>query len=113
MSRQRPVHLPKHTRLLQRLGENLRLARKRRKLTTSQVAERAGISRSTLYHLENGESNTSLGSLLQVLVALSLENDLAQLAADDLLGQKLMDAGLDQPQRSSKRPTQRAKRAES
>ena len=109
MPRERPVHLPKHARLLQRLGENLRLARKRRKLTTSQVAERSGISRSTLYHLEKGESNTSLGSLLQVLVALRLENDLAQIAADDLLGRKLMDAGLEQPRRSLKRPAQRDK----
>ena len=94
---------------MQRLGENLSLARKRRKLTTSQVAERSGISRSTLYHLERGESNTSLGSLLQVLVALRLENDLSQIAADDLLGRKLIDAGLEQPRRSSKHQSQRDK----
>jgi transcriptional regulator with XRE-family HTH domain len=83
--------------LLERLGENLRLARRRRRLTTSQVAERAGISRSTLYHLEKGEANSSLGTLLQVLVALRLENDLASIAADDELGRKLMDIELNKP----------------
>lgn len=94
MSRNRPVLFPNHQRLLEQLGERLRLARKRRKLTTGQVAERAGISRSTLYHLEMGEANSSIGTLLQVLMALRLEDDLALLGKDDVLGQKLMDAQL-------------------
>ena len=94
MSRNRPVLFPNHQRLLVQLGERLRLARKRRKLTTGQVAERAGISRSTLYHLEMGEANSSMGTLLQVLMALRLEDDLALLGKDDVLGQKLMDAQL-------------------
>ena len=94
MARQRPVLFPKHQRLLEQLGENLRLARRRRKLTTGQVAERAGISRSTLYHLEKGDANSSLAVLLQVLVALKLENDLVKLASDDELGRKLADIEL-------------------
>ena len=94
MSRNRQVLFPNHQRLLEQLGERLRLARKRRKLTTGQVAERAGISRSTLYHLEMGEANSSMGTLLQVLMALRLEDDLALLGKDDVLGQKLMDAQL-------------------
>jgi transcriptional regulator with XRE-family HTH domain len=94
MARQRPVLFPKHQRLLEQLGENLRLARKRRRLTTSQVAERAGISRSTLYHLEKGDANSSLAVLLQVLVALKLENDLSKIASDDELGRKLADIQL-------------------
>lgn len=99
MPRQRPTHLPKHQRLLEQVGENLRLARRRRRLTTNQVAERAGISRSTLYHLEKGEANTSLGTLLQVLVALKLETDLGRLASDDQLGRKLMDIELNKRSR--------------
>lgn len=94
MSRNKPVLFPNHQRLLEQLGERLRLARKRRKLTTSQVAERAGISRSTLYHLEMGEANSSIATLLQVLMALRLEDDLALLGKDDVLGQRLMDAQL-------------------
>jgi transcriptional regulator with XRE-family HTH domain len=94
LSRNKPTPFPTHQRLLVQLGERLRLARKRRKLTTGQVAERAGISRSTLYHLEKGEANSSLGTLLQVLVSLRLEDDLTLLGKDDVLGQRLMDAQL-------------------
>ena len=101
MPRQRPNYLPKHQRFLEQLGENLRLARKRRRLTTGQVAERAGVSRSTLYHLEKGEANSSIGTLLQVLVALKLENDLAKLASDDELGRKLLDIELNRTRRRS------------
>ncbi len=93
------------------LGERLRLARKRRKLTTGQVAERAGISRSTLYHLEMGEANSSLGTLLQVLVSLRLEDDLTLLGKDDVLGQRLMDAQLLGSSRKRPTPERRKKTA--
>ena len=95
--------LPKYERLLTQLGENLRLARLRRDLTTSQVAERADISRSTLYLLEKGEPGTSLGNFLRVLAVLGLDNDLAKVAADDELGRKLMDAALGSRERASKK----------
>ncbi len=95
-----PIHLlPKHQRLLASLGENLRLARLRRRLSAEQVAERAGISRSTLHLVENGSAGTSLGKLLNVLVVLGMESDLAHLAAHDLLGRKLEDARLTETRR--------------
>ncbi|WP_442892817.1 helix-turn-helix domain-containing protein [Emticicia sp. 17c] len=37
-----------------RMGENIKLARKRRNLTTIQVSERIDIDRSNLYHIEKG-----------------------------------------------------------
>lgn len=111
MSRKKPVLFPVHQRLLVQLGERLRLARKRRKLTTGQVAERAGISRSTLYHLEMGEANSSMGTLLQVLMALRLEDDLALLGKDDVLGQKLMDVQLLRSSRSHTTFAPRKKRS--
>lgn len=91
--------LPKHQRILADLGENLKLARLRRKLSAEQVAERAGVSRSTLSLMENGSAGSSLGKLLQVLVVLGVEADLAKLAADDLLGRKLEDARLTESRR--------------
>jgi transcriptional regulator with XRE-family HTH domain len=94
------IHLlPKHQRLLATLGENLKLARLRRQLSAEQVAERAGISRSTLHLIESGAPGTSLGKLLQVLVVFRMESDLSLLAADDLLGRKLQDAGLTETRR--------------
>ncbi len=94
------IHLlPKHQRLLATLGENLKLARLRRRLSAEQVAERAGISRSTLHLIESGAPGTSLGKLLQVLVVLGMESDLSGIAADDLLGRKLEDARLTETRR--------------
>jgi transcriptional regulator with XRE-family HTH domain len=84
--------LPKLNRILTVLGENIKLARLRRKLTAEQVAERAGISRSTLWQIEKGLPNVSLGNYAQALFVLGLEKDLEQVAADDVLGRKLQDA---------------------
>lgn len=68
-----------------------------------QVSERAGISRSTLYAVEKGQPGVSLGIYTQVLHVLGLEKDLAEVAKDDVLGQKLQDAGLLVKQRAPKR----------
>lgn len=94
MGRKATALLPKHERMLGVLGEDLRLARLRRRLSAQQVADRAGISRSTLQNLEKGSPSVSVGNVLQVLVVLGLEKSFAELAADDRLGRKLEDARL-------------------
>ena len=99
MGRETSTLLPKHERLLVHLGENLRLARLRRKLSAEQVAERAGISRSTLHLMENGSAGISLGKLVQVLAVLGLEQDLSAVGGDDVLGRKLEDARLTETRR--------------
>lgn len=99
MRREASQLLPKHVRLLGDLGENLRLARLRRQLSAEQVAERAGISRSTLHLMENGSAGTSLGKLVQVLAVLGLEADLSGVGIDDVLGRKLEDARLTETRR--------------
>ncbi len=76
------------------LGENIKLARLRRKLTAGQVAERAGISRRTLVSVEKGSPSVAMGTYAQVLFVLGLADDLPNVAKDDLLGRKLQDAGL-------------------
>ena len=58
--------------ILKEFGENIKLARLRRKLSTKQVAERAGISRTTLYEIERGKPNVSMGNYVQVLSVLGL-----------------------------------------
>jgi transcriptional regulator with XRE-family HTH domain len=85
---------PKTERLLKDMGENLKLARKRRKLSTQQVAERANIARSTLWLVEQGAPSVAIGIYMQVLFVLGLEKDLANVGADDALGRKLQDAKL-------------------
>lgn len=103
MGREKIVLLPKMQKLLMGLGENIRLARLRRRLSAELVAERAGISRKTLTAIENGKPSTSMGYYLTVLVALGLEQDLAQVAKDDELGRKLQDLRLPVKKRAPKR----------
>ncbi|MDP4790333.1 MAG: helix-turn-helix domain-containing protein, partial [Verrucomicrobiales bacterium] len=69
--------------MLTDVGENLRLARLRRRLSAQQVADRSGISRSTLQNVEKGSPSVSMGNLLQVLVVLGLEKDFSKLGAAD------------------------------
>ncbi|MDR0973714.1 MAG: helix-turn-helix domain-containing protein [Prevotellaceae bacterium] len=100
--------LPRLSSLLSRLGEEMKLARLRRKWSTEQVAERAGISRSTLWQIEKGMPNVSMGAYVQVLFVLGLEQNLQQVAANDELGRKLQDAEILVKRRAPKR-THKAK----
>ena len=95
--------LPSQRRLLQTLGEQIRYARLRRDLTTMQIAERAGIGRTTLVKIEKGDEGVSMGQYFRVLIALGLGNDITLLAKDDDLGRKLQDAKLDVRERASKK----------
>ena len=83
--------LPVLTKILSEFGENLKLARLRRNITASMVAERAGISRFTLWQIEKGSPKVSFGAYSMVLFVLGLEKDLLNLAKDDILGRKLQD----------------------
>jgi transcriptional regulator with XRE-family HTH domain len=85
---------PKHQQLLATVGENIKLARKRRKFTTVQVAERAGIDRSTLYQIEKGNPSVSLGAYFNVFRVLGLHNDFLKLAAEDEQGRLIQDMNL-------------------
>lgn len=103
MSKKKHILLSKSTDILIALGENVKLARLRRKLSGAQVAERANISLPTLWSLEKGSPGVSIATYLLVLTAMGLEDDLLLLAKDDLLGRKLQDAGLISRQRAPKR----------
>ena len=89
-----PIVFPQEQRLLAALGERIHLARKRRKLTTTAVAQRAGLSRSSLYKVEAGDAGVTMGSYLRVLAALGLDKDFDALAADDKVGRRLQDLAL-------------------
>lgn len=86
--------LPKFQKIMEKMGENIKLARKRRNLTTIQVSERAGIDRTTLYYIERGNPSVSLGAYFNVLRVLGLQDDFLKLAADDEFGRKLQDLKL-------------------
>jgi len=94
VSNKKQVIFPKYNQMMEQMGENIKLARKRRKLTTTQVAERAGIARSTLYLIEKGESSVALGAYFNVLRVFGLQEDILKLGADDEFGRKLQDLEL-------------------
>ena len=96
---------PPVRRLLDELGENIRLARLRRGFSMQLVAERAGMSRTTLRAVENGEPGVTLGSYANVLHSLGLHGDLGLVGRDDELGRKLQDAKLPTRRRAPKRST--------
>ena len=64
--------LPSTERILNTMGEQIKLARLRRQLSAELIAERAGISRATLWSVENGSPSVAIGiyCLLQKMMNL-------------------------------------------
>ena len=81
--------------ILKQMGEQIKLARLRRGISATLAAERAGISRSTLWNVEKGNSSVSMGVYAAVLHAINgMDKDLLLIAKDDDLGRKLQDIEL-------------------
>ena len=103
MGKKAVVLLPGTEKILEQMGEQIRLARLRRDLSTELVAERAGISRATLNNVEKGSPSVAIGIYAAVLHALSnMDTDLLLVAKDDELGRKLQDLKLTPRRRASK-----------
>ena len=85
---------PAVARNLTAMGEQIRLARLRRKYSVKLIAERAGISRATLWKVEKGDAGVAIGIYAKVLAAIGLTEDITLLARDDTLGHFLQDAEL-------------------
>lgn len=81
---------------LRKLGQDINEARRRRRITTQLMAERAGLSRSTIGKIERGDPATSMGSYGAVLFVLGMAKRLSDLvdSMHDLLGRRLEDENL-------------------
>ena len=92
-------------RALKKLGQDLRDARKRRRIPMQLAAERAGISRATLSKIEKGDDGVSLGAYAKVLFVLGMIGRLAELAdpTSDELGLELEAENLPQRIRISRK----------
>lgn len=99
MSKRTPPTHPAQRRQLAALGQRLRAARLRRKLTQAMLAERVGVTVPTIRKLEGGDPSTSLSVVLRALVVLGLAQDIDRIAADDVLGRELQDSELKRPRR--------------
>ena len=85
---------PKAMKAIKTLGENLRLARRRRKITAGMMAERANMSLMTLRSIERGSPHVSMCNYMAVIACLGFQEDVAAVAANDVLGRDLQDAEL-------------------
>ena len=95
MSKRNAVVMPGTQKILAQMGEQIKLARLRRELSMELVAERAGISRATLWNIEKGSPSVSMGAYAAALHALNnMDRDLLLIAKDDELGRTLQDLGL-------------------
>lgn len=83
---------------LRKLGQDINDARRRRRITAQLMAQRAGLSRSTIGKIEKGDPTTSMGSYGAVLFVLGMEKRLSDLADSihDLVGRRLEDENLPQ-----------------
>ena len=104
MGRKSVPVMPQTREILRQMGEQIKLARLRRKLSSELVAERAGISRATLWNVEKGSPSVAIGIYAAVLHALNnMDKDLLLIAKDDELGRKLQDLNLPTRRRAPKR----------
>ena len=94
MNSKKTIVLPKYQKVFGQMGENIKLAHKRRKLTAEQVSERAGINRTTLYRIEKGDPAVTIRLNFNVFRVLNLQDDFLKLAVDDSFGRKLQDLDL-------------------
>ena len=94
MSKRIAPLLPPLERRLARLGERIRTARLRRRLSAKLTAERAGMSLMTLRSVERGGMGVTMGAYVAVLHVLGLDGDLDAVAQADPLGRDLQDAAL-------------------
>ena len=95
MAKKSVVLLPETENILAQMGEQIKLARLRRRISATLVAERAGVSRATLVAIEKGAPSVAIGCYAAVLHALNyMDKDLLLVAKDDELGRKLQDLGI-------------------
>ena len=93
----KPSHtlLPATEDILKTMGEQIKLARLRRNLSVELVAERAGISRASLWNVEKGSPSVAIGIYAAVLHALNnMDKDLLLVAKDDIMGRRMQDLNL-------------------
>lgn len=93
-------------RALRKLGQDIRDARRRRRIPVSILAERASLSRMTLNKIEKGDVGVYVGNYATVLFALGLIDRLAGVAdaTHDTVGRELEEEHLPERIRLSRGP---------
>lgn len=96
--------VPATENILKTMGGQIKLSRLRRDLSAELVAERAGISRASLWKVESGNPAVAIGIYAAVLHALgNMDRDLALVAKDDEMGRQMQDLNLMTRKKASRR----------
>ncbi len=96
--------MPGTEKILETMGEQIKLARLRRNLSVELVAERAGVSRTSVWKVEKGDPSVAMGIYATVLHALNnMDNDLLLIAKDDAMGRKMQDLNLTARKRANRK----------
>ncbi len=102
MGRKSIVLTPDITKKLKIMGEQIKLARLRRDISTELVAQRASVSRTVVWKVEKGSPSVSIGIYASILHAIGLDSDLLLIAKDDERGRLIQDLNLKTRKRASK-----------
>ena len=94
MKPRKTLLMPKARKSLEILGQNLKLARIRRRISAAMMCERACVSHATLTAIEQGKASVSMAGYMSVLFCLNMHTDMEKVAADDVLGRELQDLQL-------------------
>ena len=104
MSKKTVVLMPDTQKILEDMGEQIKLARLRRNLPAELVAERAGVSRATLWAVEKGTSTVTIGAYAAILHALGgMDKDLKLIGQNDEFGRRIQDMNLVAPKRANRK----------
>mgnify|MGYP006327905745 CR=1 FL=1 len=76
----------KNVEPLKSMGENIKRARVSRGFSVTFIAYYAGISRSLLYKIENGNPSVAIGAIFAVLMQLGLEKDFSLIGYREGIG---------------------------
>lgn len=103
MSKRTAILMPQTVEILETMGAQIKAARLRRKIPADLVAERAGVSRATVWAIENGSPSVCIGMYAAVLHALNnMDSDFLLIAKDDELGRKLEELDIPSRKRAPK-----------
>ena len=104
MKKRTVLLFPDTIKILEQMGEQIKLARLRRNLSVELVSERANISRATLWSIEKGSPSVAIGYYAAILHALNdMDKDLLLVAKDDKLGRTIQDLNLTMRRRATKK----------
>ena len=102
MGKKSIILLPRTQKNLEIMGNQIKLARLRRKLSVELVAKRAGVSRASVWAVEKGSPSVAIGIYASVLLAIGMPDELTLIAKDDVLGRTLQDLDLPVRKRAPK-----------